>query len=281
MKGWPDSSKLMWRLLLCRGSETKTIHIRLEMRVKAREKRRQGGTGGERQRQRVLQSNTRWQEWPTSQLRALQRHFDCSLALQFGLLASTHKLELPVTEDPGPLPEQENFVVVRRRLHGPALASRFSSAYLYLKVIADFLGELRAQWTIELAQVARNPNECRHPRLGQRTPEPDVQGSNTGEQRIRCPSCSGMQDASECKPCKRHTVAVCQHVGSKIKTGWLWHQGVSFLHNAAQANLQGKCHIHHLKVCPCAFHEKPLQLIGGGGGVKRCCGLVGPVIHIL
>ena len=29
-----------------------------------------------------------------------------------------------------------------------------------------------------------------------------------------------MLDASECKPCKRHTVAVCQHVESRIETGY-------------------------------------------------------------
>ena len=49
------------------------------MRVKAREKRGGGGTGGDRQRKRVPQRNARWQEWPTSQLQAAQRHFNCSL----------------------------------------------------------------------------------------------------------------------------------------------------------------------------------------------------------
>ena len=87
-----------------------------------------------------------------------------------------------------------------------------------------------------------------------------AQESNTGEQRIRYPSCSGMPDASEYEPYRRHAVAVCQHVESRIETGWLWRQGVSFLHNTAQANLQGECHTRHVKVCPCAFHEKPLQL---------------------
>ena len=48
------------------------------MRVKAREKRGGGGTGGDRQRKRVPQSNARWQEWPTSQL---QQHKGISIVL--------------------------------------------------------------------------------------------------------------------------------------------------------------------------------------------------------
>ena len=100
----------------------------------------------------------------------------------------------------------------------PASASRFSSAHPCLKATADLLEELHAQSTIERARVARNPYDCRHPRLGQRTPEPGVQESNTGEQRIRCPSCSGMPDASEYKLYTRHAVAACQHVESRIET---------------------------------------------------------------
>ena len=64
---------------------------------------------------------------------------------------------------------------------GTASASRFSSAHLCLKATADLHEELHAQSTIERARVARNPYDCRHPRPGQRTPEPGVQESNTGE----------------------------------------------------------------------------------------------------
>ena len=81
LKGWPDSSKLMTivkasPLLKVRDQNN---NIRLEMRVKAGEKRRRGGTGGDTQRQKFPQSNAWGQEWPTSQLRTAQRHFNCSL----------------------------------------------------------------------------------------------------------------------------------------------------------------------------------------------------------
>ena len=84
-----------------RVTPLKRIHIRLAMRVKAREKRRRGGTEGDRQTQSVTKLCTMAgiTDILASNGTKVFQLFSCA---EFGLLASTHKLELPVVEDPGP-----------------------------------------------------------------------------------------------------------------------------------------------------------------------------------
>ena len=93
--------------------------------------------------------------------------FQLFSSAEFGLLVSTHKLELPVVEDPGPWSVARTRKACTDDASRPASASRFSSAHLCLKATADLHEELHAESTIERARVARNPYNRRHPRPGQ------------------------------------------------------------------------------------------------------------------